>query len=109
MKGWEGTQAAVGPVCGVAVCGSPGLGLGRVIQKHFCLPDKLWTLVEGTESWGSTGHAPGAGQSQVLQQTQGRWRQRMVSNVTKNLGTLFSFPHSDPKQGRGKMCPNPSH
>lgn len=67
----KGTQAAVGAVCDVGLCGSLGLGSGRAIQKHFCLPDVLWTLLKGTESWGSTGLAPGAGQSQILQQIPG--------------------------------------
>lgn len=72
----KGGKGPSGTVCGVGVCGSPGLGSGRVIQKHFCLPDTLWTLVEGTTavpvSWGSIGLAPGPGQSQSLQQIPGQ-------------------------------------
>lgn len=73
-----------------------GPGSGRAMQKHFCLPGVLWTLVEGRAavpvSWGSTVQD----RARSYSKPQGRWRQHMVSNVNKGFGDFSSLPSLRP-------------
>lgn len=106
---WEGTQAAVGQVCGVGVCGWPGQDRAercRSISASQPCCGPWWKEQQQSQ-------CPGAALCRTEPDPTANPRvgggSTWSATWTKDLGTFHPFLHSDPKQGRGKMWPNPSH
>lgn len=106
---WEWTQAAVGHVCGVGECGSSG---ARQSDTETFLPPRHVVATAGRDSSVLGQHWPcsrGRAEPDPAANPRVGGGCTWSATWTKDLGTLLSFPHSDPEQEWGMMWPNPSH